>query len=95
MSNPKEKTCKKGHKYFKSSDCPTCPICESEKKPKEGLFSHLSAPAGRALMNFGITTVLQLSKYKEAEILALHGMGKASIPILRRLLAENNLTFKI
>jgi phosphoserine aminotransferase len=28
------RTCKKGHSYSKSTDCPTCPVCEREKSPK-------------------------------------------------------------
>ncbi|WP_459641126.1 helix-hairpin-helix domain-containing protein [Flavobacterium sp. CGRL2] len=43
------RTCKKGHHYSKTSDCPTCPICEAQRKPKSGLLSVLSAPARRAL----------------------------------------------
>lgn len=35
----KLKICEKGHQYYKSSDCPICPVCEKERKPKEG-FSH-------------------------------------------------------
>ncbi|QDS34810.1 hypothetical protein FPS98_12825 [Brevibacillus brevis] len=27
------RTCVNGHSYMKSSDCPTCPICEQERKP--------------------------------------------------------------
>ncbi len=74
------KTCGKGHKYYKSSNCPTCPICEEERKPKKGFLSLLSAPAGRALENAGITSLLQLSKYSEAELLKLHGFGPGSFP---------------
>lgn len=51
------RTCKNGHNYYKSSDCPTCPVCEKEKKPKDGFLSLLSAPARRALENNGITTL--------------------------------------
>jgi len=28
------RTCDKGHKYYKSSDCLTCPTCEQEKNLK-------------------------------------------------------------
>jgi hypothetical protein len=27
------KTCNKGHRFYKSSDCPVCLICEEERKP--------------------------------------------------------------
>ena len=86
--------CSNGHKYYKTSDCPTCPICENEKKPGTGFLSLLSAPARRALEGAGIKTLLQLSKVTEKEILKLHGMGPASLPTLRRALATNGLSFK-
>lgn len=88
------KVCKNGHEFYKSSDCPTCPVCEKAKKPKEGFLSLLPAPARRALENKTIKTVLQLSKYSEKEILELHGIGKSSIPILKKALKENKLSFK-
>jgi predicted RecB family nuclease len=95
MSSKKTlKTCKNGHQFYKSSDCPTCPICENERKPKDNFLSLIGAPARRALENKGIKTVDQLSKYTEEEILSLHGMGPSSIPKLKKALAENGLSFK-
>ncbi|WP_410989622.1 RNA polymerase alpha subunit C-terminal domain-containing protein [Bacillus cereus] len=88
------RTCEQGHEYYKSSDCPTCPVCEKERKPKEGFLSLLSAPARRALEYRGIQTVEELSKYSEKEILKLHGMGPASLPKLRKALEESGLSFK-
>ncbi len=88
------RTCPKGHQYYKSSGCPTCPKCEDEKKPAAGFLSLLSAPARRALENNGIKTVKQLAKFSEAEIMAFHGMGKSTIPKLREVLAEQGLSFK-
>jgi DNA-directed RNA polymerase alpha subunit len=87
-------TCKKGHQYQKSSDCPTCPICEKERAPKKGFMSELSAPARRALENVGIKTVTQLAKKTEQEILNLHGMGQRSIPKLRKALQNKGLSFR-
>ena len=86
--------CAKGHQYTKTSDCPTCPVCENKRKPKDGFLSILSAPARRALENKGIKTLKQLSKFSEEEILNLHGMGPASIPKLRSALEDEGLTFK-
>jgi DNA-directed RNA polymerase alpha subunit len=82
------KTCKNGHQYYKTSDCPTCPICENERKPKNGFLSLMSAPARRALELEGITTLKELAKYTESELLKFHGMGRASIPRLRKALKE-------
>jgi len=50
------RTCSKGHKYYKSSACPTCPTCEQENKPNSGFLSLLSAPARRALEHNEVTT---------------------------------------
>src|SRR5690554_3298454 len=86
--------CDKGHQYYKSSDCPTCPTCEQERKPDDRFLSLLSAPARRALEHNGITSLEQLSKYREKEILKFHGMGPASIPKLRTAFEEKGLTFK-
>ncbi|MBT1707177.1 RNA polymerase alpha subunit C-terminal domain-containing protein [Fulvivirgaceae bacterium PWU5] len=85
--------CEKGHRYYKSSDCPTCPVCAQEEKPTEGFMAGLSAPAQRALAGAGINTLQQLAKKSEAHVLALHGMGPASIPKLRKVLADAGLTF--
>ncbi|MBO9682279.1 MAG: RNA polymerase alpha subunit C-terminal domain-containing protein [Flavisolibacter sp.] len=88
------RTCPKGHQYYKTSDCPTCPICEEERKPKDGFLSLLAAPARRALENNGITRLEQLSKFSEEEILKFHGMGKTSLPKLKEVLAKKGLSFK-
>jgi len=88
------RTCENGHKYYKSTDCPSCPTCEKEKKPDEGFLSLLSSPARSALVHYlGIDTLEKLSNYSEKEILKLHGMGKASMPILKKALAEKGLSF--
>jgi hypothetical protein len=94
---PDKKTkriCPNGHTYYKSSDCPVCPVCEQQKKPDEGFLSLLAAPARRAITNAGIDSLLQLSKYSEADILKLHGMGKSSIPKLNDALKKAGLSFK-
>ncbi|WP_335964802.1 RNA polymerase alpha subunit C-terminal domain-containing protein [Galbibacter sp. PAP.153] len=87
------KTCDKGHKFYKSSDCPTCPICEAERKPKDGFLSLLSAPARRALENNNIATLEELANHSEKEILSFHGLGKSSIPILKNAMKEQGLSF--
>jgi DNA-directed RNA polymerase alpha subunit len=89
------KTCKKGHRYNKTSDCPTCPICEAERKPETGFLSKLAAPARRALEREGILTHEKLATFSEKEILALHGFGKSSLPILKKALREKKLDFRV
>ncbi|MDB5210530.1 MAG: hypothetical protein JWQ30_1357 [Sediminibacterium sp.] len=88
------RVCKQGHRYYKSSDCPSCPVCEARRKPAEGFLSELSAPARRALENSGITTLKRLATFTESEILLLHGMGPGSMPKLRNALKNAGLLFK-
>lgn len=88
------RVCEKGHQYYKSSDCKSCPICHEENKPKSGFLAKLSSPARNALLHEGIDTLKKLSLHTEKEILNLHGIGPASIPMLRASLAEEGLTFK-
>jgi predicted RecB family nuclease len=90
-----ERICNRGHKYFKSSDCPVCPICENERKPQESFLSKVSAPARRALENKGITDLEELSHWSKKDLLNLHGIGPAAIPVLERELAKSGLSFKI
>ncbi len=85
--------CTNGHKYYKSSDCPTCPTCEEAKRPNDGFLSLLYAPARRALENADIKTLKQLSKFSEKDILKLHGIGKTTIPLLKSELNKIGLTF--
>jgi predicted RecB family nuclease len=88
------RVCPKGHRYNKTSDCPTCPVCEAERKAKGGFLSLLSAPARRALENKAITSLEKLSNFSEKEILQLHGMGPGSIPKLNDALKAVGLSFK-
>ena len=53
----------------------------------------LASPAQRAFQNAGITTLEQLAEHSEAEIAALHGIGKHALTILRQKLQENGLAF--
>ncbi|CRK82785.1 RNA polymerase alpha subunit C-terminal domain-containing protein [Neobacillus massiliamazoniensis] len=96
MTTPNKnlKICNKGHQYYKSSDCSTCPICERERRPENGFLAMLSAPARRALENNDVTSLQKLSSYSEKEILKFHGMGPASLPKLRSALKEKGLSFK-
>ena len=88
------RTCANGHQFYKTSECTTCPVCEKERKPKDGLLSLLAAPARRALQGRGIETVEQLSQFSKNEILNLHGMGKSSLPILENALEKEGLAFR-
>jgi len=88
------KICPKGHRFYKSSDCPACPTCENEQRPETGFLSLLSAPARRALVNANIISLTELTTYTAKQILALHGVGPSTIPVLRAALAKQGLDFK-
>ena len=92
--NKTMRTCPKGHTYYKSSDCPVCPVCEKEKAQAQGFLATLSAPARRALEREGITDLHTLSAYSERKILELHGVGPTTIPKLKSALAAAALSFK-
>jgi hypothetical protein len=90
----KQKTCENGHVFFKSSDCPTCPICEASRKPTIDFLAEIGAPARRALENKAIYSLEKLATFSEKEILKFHGMGKSSIPKLNKMLKEVGLKFR-
>ncbi|MDX8047213.1 RNA polymerase alpha subunit C-terminal domain-containing protein [Gracilibacillus sp. S3-1-1] len=88
------RVCEKGHTYYKSSECKSCPTCDKENKPESGFLSKLSSPARNALIHEGIDTLAKLSQYTEKEILNIHGIGPASMPPLRASLEEEGWSFK-
>lgn len=91
-----KKICSRGHTFYKSSDCPVCPICwknYDHKKKANELPETLSAPAMRALVNAKITTLKKLATYTETDILKLHGIGPSSMPKLRQALKAKGLEF--
>jgi len=89
-----KRTCSNGHSFYKSTDCPTCPICEKEKKPEDGFLALLGSPARNALLNHGIDQLEKLTQYSMKDLLKLHGLGKASLPLLSQALMEKGLKFK-
>lgn len=54
----------------------------------------MPAPAQRALASAGIANLKQLSKFTEAEIAQLHGMGPNALSKLREALKAEGLSFK-
>ena len=53
----------------------------------------LSKPAHRALASVGIQRLEQLTKFSEAEIKQLHGVGPNTLAELQRALRTRGLTF--
>ena len=54
----------------------------------------INQPAHRALRGVGIQTLEDLSKWKEDDLLALHGFGPKALEILKSTLFEYGLAFK-
>jgi NAD-dependent DNA ligase len=54
---------------------------------------HLASPAQRALAAAGIRTLEDLTRFSEAEISRLHGIGPTALTILREFLAVHSLSF--
>lgn len=88
------RTCKNGHAFTKSSDCPVCPQCEKVRLTQHDFLSNLSAPARRALESANIKTLKQVAKHSEKDLLELHGFGKSSLPIVKQALEQAGLAFR-
>ena len=54
----------------------------------------LAAPAQRALATAGVKTLKDLTRFREAEVKAWHGIGPNALNKLRLALKENSLSFK-
>jgi len=63
------------------------------KKQERDLPVKLGAPAERALAGAGIKNLKQLTKFSEAEIKNLHGIGPNALGKLRQALAEKGFSF--
>ena len=67
---------------------------DGKKSTSSDLPPKLGAPAERALAGARIKNLKQLTKFSEAEIKRLHGVGPNAIGKLRQALAEKGLSFK-
>lgn len=54
----------------------------------------VAQPAVRALASIGVTKVEQLSKHRESDVAALHGMGPKALGILKTALKTQGKSFK-
>ena len=66
---------------------------KAKNKKAGDLPAKLGAPAERALAGAGIKNLKQLTKFSEAEIKQLHGVGPNALGKLRRALTEEGLSF--
>ena len=62
-------------------------------QPETDLPTKLSQPAQRALAGAGIQDLKQLSKFSEAEVKKLHGIGPNAMGQLHAALAAKGLSF--
>jgi hypothetical protein len=63
--------------------------------PNEAAFPNgVGGPALRALHNAGVRSMRDLTKWTEADLAKLHGMGPKALGILRGALAASNQRFR-
>lgn len=89
------KICKNGHRFQKASDCPVCPTCSAEEMNNKfgEEFPSIGATAFRALDRIGITTLRDVTKFNEKELLALHGFGPKALRLIHEAFNEKGLMF--
>ncbi len=90
----RRKVCARGHVFYKSSDCLSCPRCEAARRPAGGFMAGLAAPARRALEGAGLTTLAKLARRSEAQVRELHGMGPGALARLRASLQAEGRRFR-
>jgi DNA-directed RNA polymerase alpha subunit len=66
---------------------------KKQASPETSDLPKLAAPAQRALVGAHIQNLKQLTKYSEAEIKELHGIGSNALKELHRALAAKGLSF--
>jgi DNA-directed RNA polymerase alpha subunit len=66
----------------------------SEDQTANGFFHGFGRPAANALKHAGIHSVEQLAGYTQKAILAMHGIGPASLPVLKQKLKDRGLAFR-
>lgn len=69
------------------------PRTNKKTNSKDGGIPKLGAPAERALAGAGIKNLKQLSRFSEAEIKQLHGVGPNALVKLHQALAEKGFSF--
>ena len=61
---------------------------------KKALPSALANPAQRALASAGIKHLEDLTRFSEAEVMDLHGIGPNAMRILQEAMTEQDLRFQ-
>lgn len=65
----------------------------AKKPPTSSDLPKLAAPAQRALAAAGVTSLSQLSRKTEADVIALHGMGPNAMAALKTAMKAKRLGF--
>ncbi len=65
-----------------------------QHRPPENDLPKLAAPAQRALASAGVRRLMDLTKFREAEVKGWHGIGPNAMDQLRRALKEKGLAFR-
>lgn len=60
----------------------------------EEFLQQLSKPARNALLHNGIQSFEQLAELTEKQVLAIHGIGPKSLPMMKAALSQANQAFK-
>jgi hypothetical protein len=74
-----------------NQSCDPQSVAEFDYSQLSPELAKLSKPAQRALLSNGITCAADLAGWAERDLLALHGFGPASLPLIRKVLAEKNM----
>lgn len=61
--------------------------------PSTSDLPRLAAPARRALASAGIASLLDLSRIREADVMALHGMGPNALATLKSAMKAKGVSF--
>ncbi len=59
-----------------------------------GDLPRIGRPATGALLEQGVTSLAQVAQWREADLLALHGVGPKAVAILGAALAKAGLRFR-
>ena len=62
-------------------------------RPQDDDLPRIGAPATRALAAIGVTQLAQLTSMREADLLAIHGVGPRAVGMLREALAARGWRF--
>jgi hypothetical protein len=82
-----------GHGHAMAVYATLKPFLGKQKEEAPALPVKLSAPAQRALAGAGISTLKQLAKWTESDLMELHGMGPNAVKQLQKALDDNGLAF--